>query len=130
MFFAFFQGAICCIGNLAIGISCENPVLYVLTGSFTCIVFVCIIYMLTACFKHIGKALALIFILLQIPGSSGMYPIELMPAIFRAIHPLLPFTYSINAMRETIVSLNIYAYIFDMCVLLFMALISVVLGIY
>ena len=130
MFFAFFAGAICCIGNLLIGITCENPVLYILTGSLACIVFVCIIYMLTACFKHIGKALALIFILLQIPGSSGMYPIELMPDIFRAIHPLLPFTYSINAMRETICNINVATYIFNICVLLAMGIGSTAIGIY
>ena len=31
-----------------------------------------------------------------------MYPIEMMPDFFQHLHPLLPFTYGISAMRETI----------------------------
>ena len=40
--------------------------------------------------------------ILQIPGSSGTYPIEMMPGFFRALNPWLPFTYGIRAMREAI----------------------------
>ena len=39
---------------------------------------------------------------LQIPGASGIYPIELMPRFFRQLSPILPFSYGIDAMRETI----------------------------
>ena len=65
-------------------------------------VYVNIIYALAATFKHIGKAVAVVLIILQIPGSSGTYPIEMMPEFFQKLHPLFPFTYGINAMRECI----------------------------
>ena len=61
-----------------------------------------IIYALSLTFKHIGKALCVILVILQIPGSSGTYPIEMTPAFFQKLHPLLPFTYGVNAMREAI----------------------------
>ena len=58
------------------------------------------IYALAITFKHTGKAICVLLVILQIPGSAGTYPIEMTPGFFRALHPLLPFTYGINAMRE------------------------------
>ena len=59
-------------------------------------------FSLSTAFKHIGMALGVILVILQIPGSSGTYPIEMMPGFFQALEPLLPFTYGNNAMREAI----------------------------
>ncbi len=57
----------------------------------------------------------LISVILQIPGSSGTYPIEMTPAFFQKLHPLLPFTYGVNAMREAIAGMygSISTTIFD-----------------
>lgn len=52
--------------------------------------------------RYIGKALAVVLVILQIPGSSGTYPIEMTPVFFQRLHPLLPFSYGIGAMRECI----------------------------
>lgn len=65
-------------------------------------------------FKHIGKALGVVLVILQIPGSAGTYPIEMTPAFFQKLHPLLPFTYGISAMRECIAGMygaNIWKYL-------------------
>ncbi len=96
------QALLVCIGNLVIGIQTVNPVAYVATGVFTGLTYLSIIYALCAAFGHVGRGLAILLVIMQIPGASGLYPIELMPAFFRAIYPLLPFTYGIDAMRETI----------------------------
>ena len=96
------QALIVCVGDLAFGIQCLHPVLFVLAGMYTSFVYVNLIYALSIAFKHIGKAIGVILVIVQIPGSSGMYPIEMMPDFFNWLHPLLPFTYGINAMRETI----------------------------
>lgn len=98
--FALIQAAIVCVGDLVIGVQCLNPVAFVAAGMFTSFVYVNLIYALASTFKHIGKALAVVLLIMQIPGSSGMYPIEMMPAAFQAVHPFLPFTYGITAMRE------------------------------
>jgi putative membrane protein len=96
------QALIVTIGDLVIGVQNEHPALFVLAGVFISLVYVNIIYALATSMRHIGKAIAVIVLILQIPGSSGMYPIELMPQFFRNLSPWLPFTYGINAMRETI----------------------------
>lgn len=98
----FAQAFIVCCGDLVLGMQCLRPELFVLAGIFTSFVYVNIIYALASAFKHIGKALVVILVIVQIPGSSGMYPIEMMPVFFQRLHPLLPFTYGISAMRETI----------------------------
>ena len=96
------QGLICCTGDLVMGIQCESPAAFIGAGLLTVFVDVNLMYALAYAFRHIGKAIAVILLIMQIPGSSGMFPVEMMPAFFQAIHPLLPFTYSIDAMREAI----------------------------
>ena len=68
---------------------------------------------------------AFILLIVQIPGSSGMFPIEMMPDFFRFIHPMLPFTYSIDAMREAIGGFYGLDYLYDM---LWLGLLFVPLG--
>lgn len=97
------QALIICLGDIyLLKIQCKNPAAFVFAGLFASLVYVNLIYALSITFKHIGKALSVILVILQIPGSAGTYPIEMTPAFFRFVHPLLPFTYGINAMREAI----------------------------
>ena len=49
-------------------------------------------------------------VIIQIPGSAGTYPIEMTPAFFQKLHPLLPFTYGINAMREAVAGIYGFHY--------------------
>lgn len=97
------QALIICLGDIyLLKIQCKNPAAFVFAGLFASFVYVNLIYALSITFKHIGKALSVILVILQIPGSAGTYPIEMTPAFFQFLHPLLPFTYGINAMREAI----------------------------
>lgn len=105
-FAALISGLFVSLGDLIIGIQCENPIMFVISCMITAFVYVNIIYMLAACFKHVGRAIACILVIMQIPGSSGMFPIQLMPQGFQNIFPFLPFTYGINALRECIVNIN------------------------
>lgn len=99
---AVLQALIVCMGNLVIGIQTVSALAFVATGMFTALVYVSIIYALSVAFGHVGRGLCVLLVIMQIPGASGLYPIELMPGFFRAIYPLLPFSYGIDAMRETI----------------------------
>ncbi len=60
------------------------------------------IYSLAYTFGDIGKALAVIMLVVQIGGSGGTFPIDVTPQFFRAINPYLPFTFVIEAMRECV----------------------------
>ncbi|MFR2950711.1 MAG: YhgE/Pip family protein [Collinsella intestinalis] len=125
----FVQSIIVCAGDLVLGIQCEHPALFMLAGVFTSFVYVNIIYALAISFKHIGKAIGVILVIVQIPGSSGMYPIEMMPGFFQALHPLLPFTYGINAMRETIGGMYGMDYLMNLVALGVFLLIALFVGV-
>ena len=126
----FIQAVIACAGDLVLGIQCEHPALFVAAGVFTSFVYVNIIYALAIAFKHIGKAIAVVLVIVQIPGSSGMYPIEMMPGFFQALHPLLPFTYGINAMRETIGGMYGADYLWNLGVLAVFLVLSLAVGVW
>lgn len=123
------QAVICCVGDLALGVQCQSPVAFVLAGLVASFVYVNLIYALSVAFKHIGKALGVLLVVLQIPGSAGTYPIEMMPGFFRALHPWLPFTYGINAMRESIAGFYGDYYAANLVVLLVYLIPSLLIGV-
>ena len=71
-------------------------------SSMTDIVFVLLIYALTISFGDVGKAIVVVIMVLQIAGSSGSYPIEILPPVFGKIYKFFPFPHAINAMREAL----------------------------
>ena len=79
-----------------------HPFLMVLAGWLTSLVFTLIVYTLVVAFGNAGKALAVLLLVIQISGSGGAYPLELVPEWFQNISPLLPATYAIGAMRSAI----------------------------
>lgn len=49
-----------------------------------------------------GAWFMLIFMIIQLGGSAGTYPIQLSNHIFQVIHPYLPMSISIDAFRSTL----------------------------
>lgn len=111
------QSIVICAGDLIIGVQCVNPAAFFGAGILAGFVYVNLLYALAVCMRHIGKALAVVLLVMQIPGSSGMFPIEMMPRFYQVINPLLPFTYSIDAMREAIGGIYGNHYLMDMLAL-------------
>ncbi|MBD9267318.1 MAG: YhgE/Pip domain-containing protein, partial [[Ruminococcus] torques] len=98
-----FQSGLICLGDLYfLEIQCEHPFYFLLAGWFTSIVFVNMIYTLTVSFGDIGKAICVVLLVIQVAGSGGTFPIEMTPMFFQKLYVLLPFTHSMNAMRECI----------------------------
>ena len=123
-----FQAIIVTVGDLVIGVQCVSPLLFVLGGIAISFTYVNIIYALSTTFKHIGKAIGVILVIVQIPGSSGMYPIEMMPGFFQWLHPLLPFTYGINLLRETVGGMYSFNYLFNLCILGVFLIVALFIG--
>ncbi len=122
------QAIIVTVGDLVIGVQCVSPLLFVLGGIAISFTYVNIIYALSTTFKHIGKAIGVILVIVQIPGSSGMYPIEMMPGFFQWLHPLLPFTYGINLLRETVGGMYSFNYLFNLCILGVFLIVALFIG--
>lgn len=79
-----------------------DPVKFVLFGLFNSAVFMLMIYTFVSVFGNVGKAMAVVLLVLQLAGSGGTFPIQVTPPFFQAIYPYLPFTYAISLMREAV----------------------------
>ena len=97
------QAAIIVAGDLwLLKVNIVEPGLFFLAASFTATAFSLLIYSLTLAFGDVGKAVCVIVMVLQIAGSSGTFPIELLPDIYQKIYIFFPFPYAITAMREAL----------------------------
>ncbi len=97
------QALVVALGDLLyVRIQCQHPLLFVLAACVNGLVFMMINYALVFAFDNIGMGAGVILLVLQVAGSGGTYPVEVLPPVFRAMYPLMPFRYSMDAMRECI----------------------------
>ena len=97
------QAAVIVTGDLYIlKVQCLHPGMLYLTGALTAFTFSLLIYSLALSFGDVGKAIVVVIMVMQIAGSSGTFPIELLPEIYQKIYRFFPFPYAIDAMRECI----------------------------
>ena len=105
------QAIITVLGDLyLLKIYCVHPGIFMLTASIVSFAFTLLIYTLTLSFGDVGKALAVVLVVIQIAGSSGTYPIELLPSFIRNVYIYFPFPYAINAIRECVSGFYKYDY--------------------
>ncbi|SEM18184.1 putative membrane protein [Paenisporosarcina quisquiliarum] len=97
------QSLIVTIGDIVLlGVDVKDSFWFILFGFLISFVFMSIVYTLVSVFGDIGKAFAIIMLVLQIAGAGGTYPVVLLPEFFQAINPALPFTYAVDIMREAV----------------------------
>ena len=97
------QAAVIVTGDLfLLKVQCLHPGMMYLTGALTAFTFSLLIYSLAISFGDVGKAIVVVIMVMQIAGSSGTFPIELLPEIYQKIYRFFPFPYAIDAMRECI----------------------------
>ena len=100
---SFGQALLVCLGDLfVLQIQCVHPVLFVIAGIVAGQVFMLMMYTLTAMFNEVGKAVAVILLVMQVAGSGGTFPIEMTGPFFQAVYPFLPFTHGMNAMAACV----------------------------
>ena len=123
------QSIIIALGDLLfLKVQCENIPLFILTSMISGFVYVLIIYSLTVTFSVLGKALSVIILVIQVAGSGGTFPIEVLPATFKTLAPYLPFKYSIDMMREAICGVDAQAYITNLLCLLAFVPVALIIG--
>ncbi len=105
-----------------------HPWLMWLTAAAASTVFLLLIYSMVLSFGNIGRAAVIVIMILQIAGSSGTYPIEILPPIYGKIYRFFPFPYGINAMREAICGLYKTDYLVYLGGLLLFAVLALVIG--
>lgn len=123
------QALIVALGNkFILGIHTVNTwlmVLFSLVSSFT---FMIMIYTLTSMFGSVGKALAIVIMIIQLPSSGGSYPIQVDPKIFKILQPFLPFTYSVGGFREAVAGPLVSSVVIDLIFLIGVAIVFLLFG--
>ena len=100
-FLALLQGTLVCLGDMFyLGVQCEHPIQFLMVGWLSALVFSNIVYTLTLSFGDIGKAIAVVLLVMQVAGSGGTFPIETLPTFFQVVSKWLLFPYAVDAMHS------------------------------
>ena len=94
------QSCVTIIGAHILGIYIANEAMFILSCLIVSGVFMILVYSLVSALGNVGKAVAIVLLVLQISGTGGIYPVEIMSPIFNILNPYLPMTYAITLIRE------------------------------
>ena len=128
MVMAVLETTVTLIGAFILGIKMANPLLFVLSAYFIALIFMLICYSLISALGHIGKGLAVIWLVFQISGTGGIYPIQLMGQFLQTVSPYMPMTHGITLLRETALGLIWSNYVPSFLILIAMGAITLVLA--
>ncbi|WP_165443604.1 YhgE/Pip domain-containing protein [Olsenella sp. Marseille-P4559] len=123
------QALLVSLGDLFyLGIQCVSPVVFVLSCCLVSVVFVNIMYAFTVSFGDVGKAVCVFLLVIQVAGSGGTFPVEMLPKAFQTLYPTLPFVHSIAVMHECIGGFYGYTWLIEMAILGVYVVLSLTLG--
>ena len=87
---------------LYVGIQCDHPLMFWFAASFTSFTFTIFMYSLAYAFGNVGEAAAVVLMVIQVAGSGGTFPVEVLPKVFQYLYKYMPFAHGMNALREAI----------------------------
>ncbi|OUN32825.1 hypothetical protein B5G27_14600 [Lachnoclostridium sp. An76] len=92
------------LGALAFfdGFEPERAALTALTACTASVAFMSVMYFFTSLLGRVGSFLMLVFMVVQLAGSAGTYPLEISGSFVPYLHKWVPFTYTVTAFRSTI----------------------------
>ena len=100
------QGILMALGNLLfLEVQVVHPWLYVFCFWTAGVTFSFIIYTLVCLFANLGKAIAVLLLIMQVTGCGGSYPLELLPEFVNVLSPYLPATHAVAAMRAAMMGM-------------------------
>eukprot|EP00833_Pecoramyces_ruminatium_P010250 jgi/Orpsp1_1/1184282/evm.model.c7180000088908.1 len=122
------QGFIIAVGDLVLKVQVLHVIAFIFTIMMCSLVYVFFIYTLAVCFGRIGHAFSILALVIQVAGSGGTFPIELLPRIYETLQPIMPLYPGMNALRETIGGFYGHDYAIYMLMLFAHTIIPLLLG--
>jgi len=117
------------LGNIYyVGMQCYNPLLFWLACAVTSTLFTAINYGLIFALGNTGEVVSIIILVIQVAGSGGTYPVEMLPKFFRSLYALMPFNYAMTALRECIGGMHGSEYLRCILILILMTAIMIPLA--
>ena len=111
-----------------IGMQCLHPGLFLLACCVCSLNFTMMNYALVYALDNIGMAASVIIMVIQVAGSGGVYPIDVLPGIFQTLYKFMPFHYGMDMLRETIAGRYENVYWKNLAVMAAMCVLFAVLG--
>ncbi|BDR55375.1 phage infection protein [Bombiscardovia apis] len=125
------QATFSCAGTLLfLGVEAVHPWLFMASSWISALVYSFFVYTLVASFGNVGKAIGVIILVMQISGSGGAYPLQVLPGFVSAVNPYLPATHSIQAMRAAIAGIYMNDFWMEMGKLLLFVPPMLILGLF
>ena len=123
------QSLIVSLGDLYIlKVVTKEPLLFVLLSLFISATFTAIVYSLVSLLGNLGKALAVVLLVIQLGGSGGTFPIQVTPVFFQKVNPFLPFTYAISGLREAVGGIYLPNLQKDIIMLIIFMIVPIIIG--
>ena len=125
----FIQATIVTLGDVfLLGISPYSMWMLLGFAWLSGITFTVIIFTLVSLMGNMGKALCIVIMVMQVAGTGAIYPIQVNPEIFQKLYYIWPFTYAIDAFRESIGGPDMIRVMHDLKILLIFLIVFLALG--
>jgi|GEM_PF-5939415 len=97
------QAGLLTVVLFALGIDVQHGLATFTTLVVAALTSIALVYLLISTLGMLGQMASMILLILQLTACGGTFPVQLTQGgFFAALHPYMPFTYSVNALRETI----------------------------
>ena len=113
-----------------VGIQVQHPFLFFIAASFSSFAYTLLNYSLAYAFGAVGEAVSIVLMVVQVAGSGGSFPVEVLPKTFQVLYKYMPFAHSMNAIRETVAGMHEKDYFIYLSGLIWWILASLIIGLF
>lgn len=122
------QAGVTIAGTYLLGVYIDNTPLFIFSAVLISVVFMILMYSFISALGQVGKAIGIVLLVLQISGTGGIYPIEIMHRFFQILYPYLPMTYAITLIREAQLGVVWSNYIPALIILVVIGIVTVIVA--
>ncbi|OZG59201.1 phage infection protein [Bifidobacterium myosotis] len=87
---------------LFLHVQAVHPMLFMLSGWLSALVYSFFMYTMVVSFGNVGKAIGVLMLIVQITGANAAYPVQMLPDFISKLTPMLPMSGSVTMMRAAI----------------------------
>lgn len=87
------------VAHVSLGFTPGDPGKELAIACLACVAFMSMQYFANVALGKVGSFLMLVFMVLQLAGSAGTYPVQISGELANALHAYVPFTYVVNGFR-------------------------------
>ena len=126
---AILQTTVTIIGSFLLGLKISDPIMFIFSAYVVALVFMTLVYSFISALGHLGEGISVLLLVLQIMGTGGVYPIDIMHPFFKTLYPYLPMTYAIKMLREVMLGLLWSNYIPACLIIIILGIVTIIVAV-